>query len=1203
MLTRWKLRNWSIAIGLVLVALACAFLDESFAYAQGEEEDDYVDLALSLELPPSSSGIRKLDITVKNHGSRTAYGVEVVVDIVYPGDSTFFQPPIPRNVPVGSVSMEDAPPAGTNGADYGGGYSLRWTISELEGFGREEVSVRAIDDVYDTTGTSDVLLISKSGYPHEFFGEVTTSSFESHLHKGNNTDRVWSQVVLSHLNNQRARPTYRIEEVWVDERNPSPGDIVNFTINSYIGPIMDAKVAIELTGGLAVDEDPNATPPRAISYAYIPSGSSQPSYSNRVFTIGTREYSERIGAFSATVPVRVSTSAVVSEQCLTATVTALPPPGPDHPFDDDISDNLAKLCLGEPPKPKEVFQDGTATIWTLQACLVSLVNDACDTADRVDVRVLTSTYGDDVRDVTPVIHVKDAPGRVFDSHAGSVTSGAVSWQTATDADPDFTGTRNGVKAGFNRSPVNSHINDWEHYQVTFAAEGLGGGDPPGKVSVRSSTTGNALWPLTPDNSYSFKRSTQYRLSSRSDFTTIRMVEFETLGTYVVDFVADVTHATIDEDGDGNKDVFSGTGRSIFHVGPIAELGVGDGGISPDAAADQVAFTVAGFNDRGETYESGRVVVELPAGTTGLTTVPASTGVFDGNADPPTWTWDIRGLEQTSLAAFSELPRGVIVTLIVEGVTAGDTATANVVYDPYEVCIGSNGSTLAHTTEATCVADTANGGSWHEGTVYDYNADNNTATLTARAGGVPLPGTPEMQTPEDSSSPSITVAWGAVDSINGLPVSHYEVQRQTNPWATLADDVEGTEYLDDDVDAGETYQYRVRAVNEAGVAGPWSEALSGKAEAQSAPAPAPAPCRCPAPPTAGKPEAPVLKASIPGGAEGQTRIDLAWEKPIENGAAIISYTLEVSDSGSGPWSPPDSVPYLGSFATEWSHTGLTAGTRKYYRMKATNREGDSPWSDIISAMTRTLGKAGPPENVGAAPGGDSAIDVWWEPPRYDGGSPITHYEVQWSTDGIGNWTDAGRTPDATTRYFRHDGITGGTTLYYRVAAHNGVGLGDWSDPPVSATTSAGVPGQPDLTARATAPDAIELTWTVPADGGSPISGYRIESSPDGNDPWTEVITTTGPGNTYTDYGTDAEGPMFTAGRWPHYRVAAVNSVGTGPFSEPRDTEGDYLVLRYDANRNGALDIGELFTAIDDYFAGVIDIGELFRLIDLYFSGPA
>ena len=42
--------------------------------------------------------------------------------------------------------------------------------------------------------------------------------------------------------------------------------------------------------------------------------------------------------------------------------------------------------------------------------------------------------------------------------------------------------------------------------------------------------------------------------------------------------------------------------------------------------------------------------------------------------------------------------------------------------------------------------------------------------------------------------------------------------------------------------------------------------------------------------------------------------------------------------------------------------------------------------------------------------------------------------------------------------------------------------------------------------------------------------------------------------------------------------------------------------YDANGDGAIDIGELFSAIDHYFDGRIDISELFAIIDLYFSGP-
>ena len=48
--------------------------------------------------------------------------------------------------------------------------------------------------------------------------------------------------------------------------------------------------------------------------------------------------------------------------------------------------------------------------------------------------------------------------------------------------------------------------------------------------------------------------------------------------------------------------------------------------------------------------------------------------------------------------------------------------------------------------------------------------------------------------------------------------------------------------------------------------------------------------------------------------------------------------------------------------------------------------------------------------------------------------------------------------------------------------------------------------------------------------------------------------------------------------------------------------DWLLIRFDADGSGAIEIGELFTAIDDYFAGGIDIDQFFALIDLYFAAP-
>ena len=67
------------------------------------------------------------------------------------------------------------------------------------------------------------------------------------------------------------------------------------------------------------------------------------------------------------------------------------------------------------------------------------------------------------------------------------------------------------------------------------------------------------------------------------------------------------------------------------------------------------------------------------------------------------------------------------------------------------------------------------------------------------------------------------------------------------------------------------------------------------------------------------------------------------------------------------------------------------------------------------------------------------------------------------------------------------------------------------------------------------DQINLSWTAPGDdGGSPITGYRIQWRADTSGTWAD-LTTTGVTLTYSDKGLD---PATTR----HYRVYAINAVG-------------------------------------------------------------
>ena len=92
-----------------------------------------------------------------------------------------------------------------------------------------------------------------------------------------------------------------------------------------------------------------------------------------------------------------------------------------------------------------------------------------------------------------------------------------------------------------------------------------------------------------------------------------------------------------------------------------------------------------------------------------------------------------------------------------------------------------------------------------------------------------------------------------------------------------------------------------------------------------------------------------------------------------------------------------------------------------------------------------------------------------------------------------------------------------------------------------------PGAPTgLAATANGPSQIDLAWTAPATtGGSAITGYKIEVSPDGSS-WSDLVADTASTDTaYAHVGLD---PATTR----HYRVSAINAVGTSDASDSDDT---------------------------------------------------
>jgi hypothetical protein len=173
-------------------------------------------------------------------------------------------------------------------------------------------------------------------------------------------------------------------------------------------------------------------------------------------------------------------------------------------------------------------------------------------------------------------------------------------------------------------------------------------------------------------------------------------------------------------------------------------------------------------------------------------------------------------------------------------------------------------------------------------------------------------------------------------------------------------------------------------------------------------------------------------------------------------------------------------------------------------------------------------------------GNGQVSLSWTAPSSNGGSPITDYTIQYSTNGGVSWNNYVHLPSTATSA-TVTGLTNGTSYVFQVAAVNAAGTGSWSNPvtvilptvPTAPISLTGTPGN----------GQVSLSWTAPSgNGGSPITDYSIQYSSTGSAPWT-----TFPHSAST--ATSATVTGLTNGTSYVFQVAAVNAAGTGAVSDP------------------------------------------------------
>lgn len=265
--------------------------------------------------------------------------------------------------------------------------------------------------------------------------------------------------------------------------------------------------------------------------------------------------------------------------------------------------------------------------------------------------------------------------------------------------------------------------------------------------------------------------------------------------------------------------------------------------------------------------------------------------------------------------------------------------------------------------------------------------------------------------------------------------------------------------------------------------------------------------------------------------------LSWSaSKLDNGMPITGYILERTTVANAT---VDLIE-VGNALT-YSDLDLANGTYSY-RVAAVNAVGTSAYSTKadVTVNAEVLTAPAAPTNL-VTYAHDEMVELVWQAPLADGGSPITNYKV-YRGDSSGSlvlWSTLGNVLT-----YLDFNVVNGQTYYYAISAVNAVGEGPHSIE--VSETPASLPSAPlNLTAALDGDDVI-LNWERPLDdGGADLSYnlYRGEMSGD-----LTLLVALGDVTTYTDID-------IGIGQTYFYQVSAENSVGEGPRSNEVSSNTD------------------------------------------------
>jgi hypothetical protein len=220
------------------------------------------------------------------------------------------------------------------------------------------------------------------------------------------------------------------------------------------------------------------------------------------------------------------------------------------------------------------------------------------------------------------------------------------------------------------------------------------------------------------------------------------------------------------------------------------------------------------------------------------------------------------------------------------------------------------------------------------------------------------------------------------------------------------------------------------------------------------------------------------------------------------------------------------------AMAYSSTGLSANTTYYYRIRATNANGNSNYSNVISATTQQSSPTAPTNLIGIVMS-TTSIKLDWT----DSSINETNFLVQ-RCSGVtctAFVTIASGTLVPNTVTLTNTGLTNGTVYRYRIGATNSFGT-NYSN---IITVTSGIPAVPTgLTAAVISNSQINLSWT---DASNNETGFKIERCTGQTcTNYAQIATTTVNSATFNNTG-------LAANTYYRYRVLAYNTAGNSAYT--------------------------------------------------------